>query len=216
MLQSGCNINFGVKKMTNRQIAAQETKRKIVDAAKKIICDKGLANTSIDEITEACGVAKGSFYTYFKRKEDIIFELSRGMFDEILDNAKNHSGTFLDKMQVYMTQFAGYIEKSSVKLVQEWIKNVVVPQCVPNGYEKNKLETDITNTTKLLQYGAEIGELKKDCPVTQLAYLITDLLYGQMLCWAMSDGAYSYKERTQRFCETSLRPIFEDYLTDKD
>ena len=39
--------------MTNRQIAAQETRRKIVEASKKIICEKGLANTSIDEITEA-------------------------------------------------------------------------------------------------------------------------------------------------------------------
>ena len=202
--------------MTNRQIVAQETRRKIVESAKKIICERGLANTSIDEITEACGVAKGSFYTYFKRKEDIIFELSRGMFDEILDNAKNHSGTFLDKLQNYMTEFASYIEKSSVKLTQEWIKNVVIPESVPKGYENNKLEIDINNTTKLLRYGIEIGELKNDCPITQLAYIITDLLYGQMLCWTMSNGAYSYKERTQEFCKMSLHSIFKNYLIDKE
>ena len=202
--------------MTNRQIAAQETRRKIVKAAKKIICEKGLANTSIDEITEACGVAKGSFYTYFKRKEDIVFELSRGMFSEILDNAKNYGGTFLDKLQTYMTEFAGYIENSSVKLAQDWIKNVVVPEAIPNGYENNKLETDINNATELLQYGIETGELKIDCPVKQLANFITDLLYGQMLCWAMSGGAYGYKDRTREFCEMSLRSVFKDYLIDKE
>ena len=202
--------------MTNRQKAAQETRQKIVAAAKKLICEKGLANTSIDDITETCGVAKGSFYTYFKRKEDIVFELSRGMFDEILDDAKNHNGTFLDKLQKYMTEFASYIEKSSVKLAQEWIKNVVVPDSIPKGYENNKLEIDINNATKLLQYGIEVGELKSNCPITQLAYMITDLLYGQMLCWAMSDGAYSYKERTQEYCTVFLHLIFEDYLINKE
>ena len=161
-------------------------------------------------------MAKGSFYTYFKRKEDIVFELSRGMFDEILDNAKSHSGTFLDKLQNYMTEFASYIEKSSVKLTQEWIKNVVAPETIPKGYENNKLEIDITNATKLLQYGIEIGELKSDCPITQLANMITNLLYGQMLCWSMSDGAYSYKERTQEFCETSLYFILKNYLIEKE
>lgn len=202
--------------MTNRQLAALETRRKIVESAKKIICEKGLANTSVDDITEACGVAKGSFYTYFKRKEDIVFELSRGIFDEILDNAKKHRGTFLDKLQKYMTEFASYIEKSSVKLTQEWIKSVVVPESIPSDYEKNKLETDVDNATKMIQYGIELGELKSDCPMTRLANFITDLLYGQMLCWAMSGGAYSYKERTQEFCKTSLLSVFENYLVIKE
>ena len=138
------------------------------------------------------------------------------MFDEILDSAKNHSGTFLDKLQKYMTEFAGYIEKSSLKLTQEWIINVVVPESIPKGYENNKLEIDVNNTTKLLQYGIEVGELKSNCPIAQLAYMLTDLLYGQMLCWSMSGGAYGYKERTQEFCKKFLRPIFENYLIKKE
>ncbi len=161
-------------------------------------------------------MAKGLFYTYFKRKEDIVFELSRGMFDEISDNAKNHGGTFLDKLQYYMTEFAGYIEKSSVRLAQDWIKNVVAPNSVPKGYENDKLGTDVNNAAKLLQYGIEIGALKDGCPVMQLAHIITDLLYGELLCWAMSDGAYGYRERTQEFCETYLLSVFEKYLTDKE
>ena len=86
--------------MTSRQQTAAKTREKLVNAAKEIICEKGLTNTSIDEITERCGVAKGTFYTYFKRKEDIVFELSRGMFDEILDNAKNMRGLFLISLKI--------------------------------------------------------------------------------------------------------------------
>ena len=144
--------------MTNRQLAAAETRKKLVDTAKAIICDKGLTNTSVEEMTEACGVSKGTFYTYFKRKEDIVFELSRGMFDEILENAEKQDGTIVEKLEYYMTHFAEYIEKSSVKLAQEWVKNVVDPDISEIGI--NKLAKDSAAVYRLLQLALEAGSLK--------------------------------------------------------
>ncbi len=46
------------EKMTNRKLAALETKKKLLETAKNIIREKGLVNTSIEEITKACGVFK--------------------------------------------------------------------------------------------------------------------------------------------------------------
>ena len=58
--------------MTARQMAAAETKKKLMEAGRRIIFEKGLTGTSVEEITAAAGVSKGTFYTYFTRKEDII------------------------------------------------------------------------------------------------------------------------------------------------
>lgn len=196
--------------MTNRQLAAAETRKKLVEAAKTIICDKGLTNTQIEEITDACGVSKGTFYTYFKRKEDIVFELSEGIFDEILANAKDCKGTIIQKLENYMINFSGYIEKSSVKLAQEWIKNVVDPDITDVGI--NKLHKDLSAVTEILQSGIRTGLLKDDTPVKQLADTINDLLYGQMLCWTMSGGTYSFEERTKEFCKTYLNILLKQYL----
>lgn len=55
--------------MNNRQLAALETKRKLMEAAQKLICEKGLNDTSVEQITETAGVSKGTFYTYFKKKK---------------------------------------------------------------------------------------------------------------------------------------------------
>ena len=85
--------------MNNRQLAALETKRKLMEAAQKLICEKGLNDTSVEQITETAGVSKGTFYTYFKKKEDIVLALSRGMFGEILEQAKSLEGTFLEKLE---------------------------------------------------------------------------------------------------------------------
>ena len=43
----------------------------ILDAALELFIDKGLHETSISEIAARSGVAKGTFYLYFKDKYDI-------------------------------------------------------------------------------------------------------------------------------------------------
>ena len=97
---------FTMQKMTNRQKAALETRKKLLAAAKRIISERGLAGTSVDEITEACGVAKGTFYTYFKRKEDVVYALCNEKFAEILDDAMSRKGTFMERLAFYMMGFA--------------------------------------------------------------------------------------------------------------
>ena len=195
---------------TNRQQAARETRKKLVAAAKKIICEKGLSNTSVDEITEACGVAKGTFYTYFKRKEDIVFELSGEMFGEILESALHLQGTALQKLEYYMVSFSGYIEKSSLKLAQDWVKNSAAPDVCADG--KKKLEQDLLDMKALLRSFIESGELCADAPVDLLARTLTEALYGQMLCWCMSGGAFGFEERTRQFCRDCLPALLQCYL----
>ncbi len=196
--------------MTNRQIAAAETRKKLIEAARNIICDKGLTNTTIEEITEKSGVSKGTFYTYFKRKEDIVYELSETMFDKILNDAKKSEGDILNRLKSYMISFSRYIELSSVKLAQEWIKNVADPDISDAG--TRKLNKDTTAVINLLQSGIENGELNDDTPIEQVSHTINDLLYGQLLCWAISGGKYSFEEHTKEFCDAYLNKMIEQYL----
>ena len=198
--------------MTKRQMAALETRRKLLDAAKKIVCEKGMVNTSVAEIPKACGVASGTFYTHFKRKEDIIYALSREMYQEILDQAKAFDGPFMARLVFFMTNFSGYIEKSSLKLCQEWVRNTVDPDLVDDGEDKPKVYVDIDAVTGLLLDGIERGEVKADAPVAVLAHTLVDVLYGQMLCWDMSGGAYSLEWRTKEFCRIFLPGLMAPYL----
>lgn len=47
------------------------SKRKILDAAVKLIRTKGYAATSVDDLCEETGLTKGSFFHHFKGKEDL-------------------------------------------------------------------------------------------------------------------------------------------------
>ncbi|MCI8285135.1 MAG: TetR/AcrR family transcriptional regulator [Clostridia bacterium] len=200
--------------MTNRQCAALDTKNKLLEAGKNIICQKGLINTSVEEITRAAGVSKGTFYTYFKRKEDIVFELSFTMFDKILKDAKAFNGNFLDRLENYMVKFSEYIEQNSVKMAQDWVRNVVNPNLSDDKYDRGKLQSDLDSVYELIDISIKEGLLKEDTPAEQLSQMLIDLLYGQMFCWSMSDGVYSLKEHTQKFCDTYLELMFNEYITE--
>lgn len=51
------------------------TRRKILDAAKREIGRRGFAEASVSTITAEAGVAQGTFYIYFRSKEDVMREL---------------------------------------------------------------------------------------------------------------------------------------------
>jgi AcrR family transcriptional regulator len=55
------------------------TRRKILDAARREIGRRGFAEASVSSITAAAGVGQGTFYLYFRSKEDVMRELVQHM-----------------------------------------------------------------------------------------------------------------------------------------
>src|SRR4051812_49461955 len=56
---------------TKTKTELSETKRKLVDAAVKLMRLKGYNATTVDDICQDAEVTKGAFFHYFKSKEDI-------------------------------------------------------------------------------------------------------------------------------------------------
>jgi len=53
----------------------EQTRQKILDAAERDIGTKGFAEASVSTITAEAAVAQGTFYVYFRTKEDVAREL---------------------------------------------------------------------------------------------------------------------------------------------
>ncbi|MFY4774983.1 TetR/AcrR family transcriptional regulator [Metabacillus sp. RGM 3146] len=62
-----------------------QKKKLIIDEAVKLFAQKGYHAASIQEIAEQCGISKGSFYTYFKSKEDLIVSAFRSYYSLLFD-----------------------------------------------------------------------------------------------------------------------------------
>ena len=53
----------------------EDREQNLLDAAYRLFMSKGQPKTSIDDIVQEAQVAKGSFYTYFKNKDDLTQKL---------------------------------------------------------------------------------------------------------------------------------------------
>ncbi|MCR5222358.1 MAG: TetR/AcrR family transcriptional regulator [Lachnospiraceae bacterium] len=65
----------------------QQKREALLNTAFKLFTTKGLHNTSIADIVEQAGVAKGTFYLYFKDKYDINNKLMVHRSTELFDAA---------------------------------------------------------------------------------------------------------------------------------
>jgi AcrR family transcriptional regulator len=62
-----------------------------MEAAVRVLRAKGTSNATVSDITEAAGVAKGTFYLYFGSKEHLMAALRR----QLVDDAIAHGISFL-------------------------------------------------------------------------------------------------------------------------
>lgn len=60
----------------------EQWKREILDAAQKLFLSKGYEETSVSDIMELAGGAKGMFYRFFQSKEEVMYALGNQMFFE--------------------------------------------------------------------------------------------------------------------------------------
>ena len=50
-------------------------KQLIMDKALELFSEQGFEATSVQQITERCGISKGAFYLSFKTKDELIFSM---------------------------------------------------------------------------------------------------------------------------------------------
>lgn len=65
------------------QSRGERTQALIVDASRRLFLERGYAGTTVNAITDACGISQPGFYTYFKGKREVFTFLGDAAYREI-------------------------------------------------------------------------------------------------------------------------------------
>jgi AcrR family transcriptional regulator len=177
--------------MTKRQEAAQETRKAIIRAAAKLIEAKGLDAISIDDIAAEAGVSKGSFYTYFAHKEDVLDEIGYTEFDKIIETARSIEDPYV-KISSFLIDSIEYIESRGNNMCRDWTRCSATPGDVRG---KKKMEYDRKTIAELLSLD------ERDPEVTW----ILNGYYGIVFRWAMTGGEIDPVAEMRSFCEGPVK-----------
>lgn len=60
----------------------------LLAAGEAVFVAKGVASTTLEDITRAAGVSKGLFYQYFRSKEELVFALQERFATEFADHVR--------------------------------------------------------------------------------------------------------------------------------
>lgn len=95
----------------------------LFNAAYELFITKGINNTAIDDIVKKAGVAKGTFYLYFKDKYDIvdkiILEKSAYIIEEAFEETekrKDEFSNFVDKTIFFIDYIIEYLKDNRLIL----------------------------------------------------------------------------------------------------
>lgn len=72
----------------NKHLDPQERKQEILDAALSLFSEKGYSKTSIRDIQDAVGIARGTMYYHFASKEEILDALIMRLHNAVITKAK--------------------------------------------------------------------------------------------------------------------------------
>lgn len=94
-------------KPTLKEQQRQQREQLILQTAEDVLMEQGYHHTSMDEIAERVGIAKGTLYLHFKRKEELVFKLVEPKLDSFLttvEKAKSYSGSARDQLEFLFDQ----------------------------------------------------------------------------------------------------------------
>ena len=162
------------------------TRRALVEAALELFEAKGVEATSVDEITAAADVAKGTFYVHFQRKQDVLLEWAAQLVDG-LDTAglPEDAPTALRALgaQLARTMAAGPRVVIG-RMVREMVGNSAAWVGVLG--DRQPLWARII---PIVERGQAAGSIRTDMTPLRLSMALTILWLDNVVGWAEREGA---------------------------
>jgi AcrR family transcriptional regulator len=174
--------------LSRRERKKEETKERICKAALKLFKQKGLDNTTIDEIAEKADVAKGTFFNYFPRKEAVLGFLPEMWIGQIEQEAE----AIMDdpgrepvgpRITEIFVQHASFYEEDRTLakwVAMEWLR------CEQSGDDEMCRRWDDLGV-RLIRFLQEKGELRGDVPPERAAEMFGAAHQSTVMRWVAAE-----------------------------
>lgn len=160
-------------------------REKIVSAASVLFMEKGIAQTSMDDIAKAAGYSKATLYVYFENKEEIVGILvlnsMKKLDDSICAALMQHKTTkerydgicrgLVQYQEEFPLYFKMVLDKINVDLEREDV--------LPEEKETYQIGEEINEKIKhFLVSGIEQGDLREDLALMPVIFNFWGMLSG--------------------------------------
>jgi AcrR family transcriptional regulator len=171
--------------MSLREAKKQKNKQAIMEAAISLFSENGYQNTSIENIAKTAGVGKGTVYSYYQTKKDIIkgfceYELEK-IHQELVKRSNQETPVLEQMLTIYMTEFHHVTQNREFGRI--FMRESVFPS---DAEAQDHLHIDdqyFQLLFPILEKGQERGELRKDVELLHITAHFYSLYLLIMSAW---------------------------------
>src|SRR5271165_1402962 len=192
-----------------RERRSVELRERIFRAALNLFAKQGFAETTVEDITNAADVGKGTFFNYFPSKDHILLafgELQLGKLQLAMDEARRSSMPLPE-----------FLRSLAARMTEEPIRHPAIVRAFLQAYLSStpvrSAMLDLQGRvlalhSQMIQLGQERGEIRDDLPPIEIAQVFRQTIFGTLLLWSLS-GDDSLQTRIETAFEVlwaGLRP----------
>ena len=176
--------------LDRRQRRSAEIRERLFRAAVKLFAEKGFAETTVEDITNAADVGKGTFFNHFPSKDHVLISFSDmqlGKLQEAVNAMRGDTApmsALLKKLSVRMTE-----EPARAPDVVRAILLANLSTSSVRSTMREKHARALELMTQLIELGQERGEFRRDLRAQDLAQVFRQMIFGTLLMWSVYGDA---------------------------
>ncbi len=174
-----------MKGMGRRERRAAETRVKLFRCALQLFAERGFSNVTVEDITEAADVGKGTFFNYFDSKDHVLSvmaEIQLGKVREALETAeagKRPIRSVLHDLFVKLSEEPGRSPELARTVLAAFFSSTIREQIAQNMSNGRRM------IGRTLALGQQRGEVAPKLKTEQLALHLQQAFLGTLLLWSL-------------------------------
>jgi AcrR family transcriptional regulator len=173
-----------------RQRRSADIRERLFRAALELFAQKGFIETTVEDITEAADVGKGTFFNYFPSKDHILLafgEMQLGKLEAAVEMVRRTD----EPMPEFLRSLA-------LRMTQEPVRNPAIIRILLQAYlSTTPVRAAMMDLQKrvhalhsqMIQLGQDRGEIRNDLPATEIAHVFRQTIFGTLLIWSLYGDA---------------------------
>ena len=178
-------VSLPAPRPDRRERKRAETRERIFDAALRLFAERGYLETTVEDITEAADVGKGTFFNYFRTKEHVLAQYGEERIEQIsraLERVRNGESV-LSVLEELTANLAGQSSESPELLRSVFAAHL---SCAPVRAELQKrIHRARELMGEIFAVGQQRGQIRRDIPASDLGQLVRLIFMGVTIAWAL-------------------------------
>src|SRR5215831_10207861 len=199
---------------SRRERRSLELRERLFRSALDLFAHKGFAETTVEDITEAADVGKGTFFNYFPSKEHILLAFAEMQLSKL----ENIVGQLMQSNQPVRATLHHIVQRMTEAPIQNpavvralLLAHLSSPVVRQEMFRFHDIQRKLMGG--LFRHGQQRGEIRSDVRADDIALVWRQTIFGTLLFWTLAGDA-SLTDRIEQALDMLLDGLLPRDLSD--